>query len=152
MGLQHISAGRPAMIKLIATDVDGTLLDRRSSLPELNRQALDDCRKEGMGIILATGKSIAAIIPLIKTLGLELPQITLNGAVTVNEKLEIINAVRVLPEQYCEVIKTIKEKGYRPLIALSNGNILYDSYDQHYSVFNEINEPIFRVEKLENPV
>ena len=140
------------MIKLVITDVDGTLLDNESTLPELNKQAITACREKGVGVILATGKSIAAIQSLIKILRLELPQITLGGAVIVNRRLEVINSVRILPKQFYKVIKTIKEKGYKPLIARSNGNILYDEYDPRYSVFKKINEPIFKVKKLEDPV
>ena len=60
------------MIKLVVTDVDGTLLDDKSELSELNRQALLDCRKNGIGVILATGKSIKSIKFIIDILELKL--------------------------------------------------------------------------------
>ena len=78
------------MIKLLVTDVDGTLLDDSSSLPALNRKALLECAERGIKVILATGKSIDSILPIIKVLNLKLPQITLSGAVVVDKDLKII--------------------------------------------------------------
>ncbi len=141
------------MIKLIVTDVDGTLLDNDSMLPDLNKQAIIDCKKHGIGVILATGKSIAAIKNLIKILELELPQITLNGAVVIdikNDDCKILKAEKLQKHYFYDVLKTIKEKNYKPLIALANGNILYDEYDPNFIVFDKVNEPTFKVEKLES--
>jgi 5-amino-6-(5-phospho-D-ribitylamino)uracil phosphatase len=72
------------MIKLIVTDVDGTLLDRESKLPNLNKEAIFECLRAGIGVVLATGKSLNAVLWIIKFFGLKLPQITMAGAVTLN--------------------------------------------------------------------
>ncbi|MCK5567065.1 MAG: HAD family phosphatase, partial [Actinomycetia bacterium] len=45
------------MYKLIATDVDGTLLDNNSRITDLNKKALLECRKRGIEVVLATGKT-----------------------------------------------------------------------------------------------
>ncbi len=141
------------MIKLIVTDVDGTLLDNNSLLPDLNKQALIDCKKNNIGVILATGKSIAAIKPLIESLMLKLPQITLNGAVVVDSRennYRVLRSVKLEKNYFYELLKTIKSKNYKPLIALIDGSILYDEYDPNFTVFDKVNEPTFKVEKLEN--
>ena len=138
------------MIRLIVTDVDGTLLDNNSKITELNKQAIGKCIKNGIGVILATGKSVAAVVPIIKKLGLNLPQITLGGAIILDRDLNILNAIKIEPGLYYKVIKAIKEKGYKPLVALTNGVILYDEYDPDFIVFEKINEPIFKVDRLEN--
>jgi Cof subfamily protein (haloacid dehalogenase superfamily) len=137
------------MIRLLVTDVDGTLLDNNSEIPELNKQALIDCKKQNIDIILATGKSIGAVIPIIRTLDLKLPQITLNGAVVVDRSSNVINAVKIEPSHFYSVIKTIKTRGYNPLIALPDGTIFYEKYDRTLEVFKDINEPIFKTEHIE---
>ncbi len=139
------------MIKLLVTDVDGTLLDNNSEIPELNSQALFDCKKNNIGIILATGKSIGAILPIIRSFDLELPQITLNGAVVVDRELNVLNSVKIEPSYFRSVIKTIKTRGYNPLIALPDGTIFYEQYDPTLKVFEKINEPIFKTESIEKP-
>ena len=137
------------MIKLVATDVDGTLLDNDSRIPELNCRALFSCKKKGIGIILATGKSIFSILPIIKQFNLRLPQITLNGTVIVNEDLKVINSIKFPFEYYFEIIKEIKEQGYAPLAALTDGRIFFDKHHPDMKAFNRIKEQISKVESLE---
>lgn len=137
------------MIRLLVTDVDGTLLDNNSSIPELNQNALIECMDNGIEIILATGKSIGAILPIISSLDLKMPQITLNGAVVVNRDLNVLNAVKIDSRHFHSVIGTIRSKGYNPLIALPDGTIFYEKYDSSLKVFEDINEPIFKTENIE---
>jgi Cof subfamily protein (haloacid dehalogenase superfamily) len=137
------------MIKLIVTDVDGTLLDNNSKLPEFNKKALLECKSKNIGVILATGKSISAVLHIIKVLGLGLPQITLNGTVILDKNQEVISSTKVEEQYFYKVLSAIKEKGYRPLIALTDGRILYESYDKAFKVFETINEPIYKVDSLE---
>ncbi len=44
-------------VKLIAIDIDGTLLDSAGQLPDRNRRVLDDAAAQGVEIALATGRS-----------------------------------------------------------------------------------------------
>ena len=44
-------------VKLIAIDIDGTLLDSAGQLPERNRQVLHDAAARGIEVALATGRS-----------------------------------------------------------------------------------------------
>ena len=98
------------MYRLIASDVDRTLLDNNSRLPELNRNALAECKKRGIGVVLATGKTMDSILHLVKDLGLELPQITLNGSVTISPKMEVIRTFKIEPRIYREIVGFIKKK------------------------------------------
>ena len=45
------------LVRLIAIDIDGTLLDSAGQLPERNRQVLHDAAEQGAEIVLATGRS-----------------------------------------------------------------------------------------------
>jgi Cof subfamily protein (haloacid dehalogenase superfamily) len=137
------------MIKLIVTDVDGTLLDNNSKLPEFNKKALLECKRKSIGVVLATGKSISAVLPIIKMLDLGLPQITLNGTVILDKNQEVINSTKVEKQYFYKVLSAIKEKGHKPLIALTDGRILYESYDKVFKVFETINELIYKVDSLE---
>ena len=57
-------------IKLIAVDLDGTLLrEDHTTLSEANRQALTWAAARGVEIVVATGRSISAVAPQV----LELP-------------------------------------------------------------------------------
>lgn len=137
------------MIKLVVTDVDGTLLDNNSVITDLNKKAILECRRKGIKLILATGKSICSILSLMKLLGLELPQITLNGAVVVSKDLKIISAIKIKPRYYLEAIRTIKKKGYFPLVALINGEIFYEKYHPDMEHIKRVEQKIKKTENIE---
>ncbi|MBC7333500.1 MAG: HAD family phosphatase [Actinobacteria bacterium] len=139
------------VIKLLVTDVDGTLLDSNSSLPVLNKKAILACKNSGIEVILATGKSIDSITHIINLLDLKLPQITFNGAVIVNSERKIIRSVKIRPDLYFEVIQTIKEKGYEPLISIENGKIFYESYHPNMENIVRVGEKLLKVDNLETP-
>lgn len=66
--------------RLLALDVDGTLLDSQHQLPPRVARAVVAARESGLTVTLATGKLLRSIEPLLMTLGLSGPQICLNGA------------------------------------------------------------------------
>lgn len=137
------------MIKLLVTDVDGTLLDDKSELPDLNKKALLECLDRKIEVILATGKSFASISWLVELLGLKMPQITLNGSVVVSKNSQVISIKRIKPEYYHEIIADIRGKGYSPLVAQADGRIIYDKEHPTFEAFRKINENLIRVTDVE---
>ncbi|MFC2159690.1 HAD family hydrolase [Actinomycetota bacterium] len=137
------------MYKLIVTDVDGTLLDKKSKITELNRQALLECRKRGIEVVLATGKTMDSILYLVKDLGLSLPQITLNGSVTISPDLEIIRSSKIDPVYYYEIVREIKESGHQPVIALENGKLFLEDYHPDLKHLDDIGEKFENVSSIE---
>ncbi len=57
-------------IRLVLSDIDGTLLDDHGELPDLNRQALAHCKKLGIHTCLATGRRWTTCSRLLDRLGL----------------------------------------------------------------------------------
>nr|WP_072328383.1 MULTISPECIES: Cof-type HAD-IIB family hydrolase [unclassified Paenibacillus] len=69
--------------RLVALDVDGTLLDDNHQLSMATIRTLRDVQQAGLRIVLCTGRSPASAIPLLEQLGIEGVLITHNGASTV---------------------------------------------------------------------
>lgn len=69
------------MIKLMAIDVDGTLLHDDHHLSERNKKAIFMAKEKGIKVILATGRGPRSCDPLIDSLKLTDLMITHNGAV-----------------------------------------------------------------------
>ena len=69
------------MIKMIAVDIDGTLLDSRGQLPPAHRDALAEASARGIAIVLATGRAFHFARPVAEALALPLTLIVNNGAV-----------------------------------------------------------------------
>ena len=70
----------PQTIRLIALDLDGTLLDSEKRLPRPNLDALTRAHRAGAYIVPATGRFFAAMPEVIRALPFLRYAITINGA------------------------------------------------------------------------
>jgi Cof subfamily protein (haloacid dehalogenase superfamily) len=68
------------MIRLIATDMDDTLLDASSSLTERTRCALQKAMDAGCMISLSSGRMTESMLPFAEKIGVNAPMILYNGA------------------------------------------------------------------------
>jgi Cof subfamily protein (haloacid dehalogenase superfamily) len=66
-------------IKLIAVDLDGTLLDNESRLSERTEQVMKQAIAQGVKVVLATGKTAYSGREIIKRLALDTPGIYVQG-------------------------------------------------------------------------
>jgi len=69
-------------IRLLATDIDGTLLNPQFQISEGDLTALRRAHAAGMEIALVTGRRHSFALPIAKQLGFDLCLISSNGAVT----------------------------------------------------------------------
>lgn len=67
-------------VRLIALDIDGTLLDERSRLPEINRDAVAEAFARGIEIALVTGRRYDFAMPIARQFPCPLTMIVNNGA------------------------------------------------------------------------
>lgn len=68
-------------MRLIALDIDGTLLDSRWKLPEANRKAIAEATERGLEVALVTGRRYDFAMPIAEQIGTPLTMIVSNGAV-----------------------------------------------------------------------
>ena len=77
------------MIKMIALDMDNTLLNSQKEISPRNEAVLKRLHEQGIKIVLCTGRPINAIWPYIEQLGLTTADdytITFNGGLVVNNQ------------------------------------------------------------------
>jgi Cof subfamily protein (haloacid dehalogenase superfamily) len=67
-------------VKLIALDIDGTLLDSKWTLPEANRAAITEATRRGIEVALVTGRRYDFAMPIAVQVGAPLTMIVSNGA------------------------------------------------------------------------
>lgn len=92
-------------IRLVALDIDGTLLDRRSQVTPRVRKALQDAREQGVDIALVTGRRFSSARPVVQDLDLSVPLVSHNGALTKN-------------------ITTLETYGYHPFEMATAGEVI----------------------------
>ncbi|MBP2000538.1 Cof subfamily protein (haloacid dehalogenase superfamily) [Paenibacillus shirakamiensis] len=96
------------MYKLIAIDIDDTLINDHKEVTPATQQALEDAVKAGVVVTLATGRAYASANKIARQTGLNVPIITYQGALVKNlldekvlyERYMPIDAARKL-FQYC---------------------------------------------------
>ncbi|CAN7582626.1 Cof-type HAD-IIB family hydrolase [Peribacillus frigoritolerans] len=67
-------------IKLVALDMDGTLLNKAGEISEENRRAIKEAENQGVFVVLSTGRSYATCSDFAKSMELQSYLITVNGS------------------------------------------------------------------------
>ena len=82
-------------IKLIALDMDGTLLDDRHEVSQENRQAIKEAEKRGVHVVLSTGRSLKTARDYVLSLELSSYLVTVNGGEIWGPNGELIQRSKV---------------------------------------------------------
>ena len=117
-------------IRLLALDLDGTLLDSRGQLTERNRSAIAMARESGVRVALVTGRRFRDARPIALDLGVDIPLISHNGALTKHARTLETVAVMLLPLQAAhEALRIGRQCGADPLVSDDHeglGILVYD--------------------------
>ena len=95
--------------KLIAIDMDGTLLNSKNEVSERTRRAILKAGEKGTHVILATGRLLTSAIQHSARIDLRRPIISSNGAVIVDENKKIIYE-RSIQKEAIEAITYLADK------------------------------------------
>lgn len=96
-------------MKLVFTDLDGTLLDHDSYSFEAARPALDLLAARGVPVILASSKTEAEMRPIAEAIGISHPMIVENGAGLAGLNAEDFGTDRDLPIPYSRLRSFLRE-------------------------------------------
>src|SRR5919198_569057 len=122
--------GAPMTIRLIALDLDGTLLDSRGRLSERNRASVASARAAGASVALVTGRRFRDARPLALELGLDVPVIAHNGALTKHaHSLETVSAILMPVAAARAVVRLGRAHGADALVSddhVGAGLLVYD--------------------------
>src|SRR5690554_4520852 len=91
---------RLGMIKLIAADLDDTLLDENAKLSEENKRVIAQAMDQGVIFTLSTGRMFQSAAPFVRELGAtdDLPIICYNGALIKRLSGETLHEETLAPE------------------------------------------------------
>jgi Cof subfamily protein (haloacid dehalogenase superfamily) len=118
------------MIKLLALDLDGTLLNSRGEISEKNLEAIQRAEEKGVLVTIATGRRFRDALPVARQLNLNAPMICHNGALLkYADTLETVAVSLVANETVREILRVGREFGGDALISADprgKGVLLYD--------------------------
>ena len=124
-------------IRLIAMDIDGTLLDNRHELPDANRGAILEAHSRGVEIVLVTGRRFDFARPISERIPCEIALIINNGAL-IKSKDGQTHLRHLLPRAVArEVLRTTQE--FR-----TGAAVVFDRPRENQLIFERIdwNDPV----------
>ena len=127
----------PHPIRLIAIDIDGTLLNSKVELSPENRGALRRAHAAGIEIVLGTGRRHDFAMPIAASVGFDLWLFSSNGAITRSTRGETFHT-DLLPKLTAVKLARAMQK-YRNYMVLTfdrpgMGAIVCENHDQLYTV------------------
>lgn len=99
------------MVQIIASDMDGTLLNDKMVISKRNAAAVKEAQKQGIHFIVSTGRAYDEVKPLITEAGFNCPMITLNGAFVLDENGKEISAAPIPDSIAKKIMLTLKKNG-----------------------------------------
>lgn len=96
--------------KLMAIDIDGTLLDKNSQITQSTCDALQKIKEKGITITFATGRFYPDAIYFAKLLGFSCPMILLHGALIQSQDGKVIRKQGLPPESIPILIEIAKKE------------------------------------------
>ena len=97
------------MIQLIASDMDGTLLDEHMHISEENIAAIRYAQEKGIQFMVCTGRNITEALPALNDAQLKCPMITLNGAQAFDQNHNVLFTVEISKETALEVMHVFEK-------------------------------------------
>ncbi|UQS81656.1 Cof-type HAD-IIB family hydrolase [Bombilactobacillus folatiphilus] len=95
-------------IKLIASDMDGTLLNSQSIISSQNIAAIKAANQAGIQFVVATGRGLSEVEPLVRQLTIKPDFITLNGALVYNQQKEPVVKIPLNTQNVEQALSLVK--------------------------------------------
>ncbi len=127
------------MIKLIAIDMDGTLLNASHEISEENIAAIKAAQNNGVTVAIATGRAFYEALAPVKPAGLVLPYICLNGAEVRDEAFNILHTSSLNAEQIDKVTAILNKYDIFYQV-YTNSSIYTEDVDKDLQIYIDISE------------
>jgi Cof subfamily protein (haloacid dehalogenase superfamily) len=109
------------MIKLIASDMDGTLLNSKHKISKENLEAIKKAQGIGIKFAIATGRMYEDVKPLLEESDLKCQCVVLNGGEYIDEEGNVLEGIYIEKEKVSEIIDMIIKENIVAEIYTSEG-------------------------------
>ena len=96
------------MIKLIASDMDGTLLNHNHKIPKENVKLINFAKNQGIEFVVATGRAYYEALPALNEENINCDVISFNGGIVYDKNGNIISIIPMLPKDLYYTIEILK--------------------------------------------
>ncbi|MFC7061094.1 Cof-type HAD-IIB family hydrolase [Halobacillus seohaensis] len=99
-------------MKMIAIDLDGTLLNSESSISEENLEAIKQAQASGVEVVVATGRAEFDVREVFKKTGLSTWVIGANGATIHTPDGELFDSVPIAPNDAADILTWLDQEDF----------------------------------------
>ncbi|WP_227935131.1 Cof-type HAD-IIB family hydrolase [Alkalihalobacillus deserti] len=119
-------------IKLIAVDMDGTLLNNEHLISNENRKAIKEAEETGIHVVISTGRTRITCDDLVNSLGLHAHLITVNGSEIWDEQRELVER-QLLELKHIEQMWGLKQKHQTTCWAATVNQVIREDFPKDIS-------------------
>ncbi len=123
--------------KLIALDLDNTLLNAKKEITPANRKAIKAAQEHGVHIVLASGRAFPGIKPLLSSLGLRDYVVACGGAQVIDPWENVIHSTYLPPIGAKQVMRWAAVRDIHFQIYLDEG-IYYLKENQYADLYKKL--------------
>lgn len=109
------------MIKLIASDMDGTLLDPELNITQENIDAIRYAESQGIEFMVATGRNRQEALPPLEKAGIKCAMITLNGAQVFDKEGNSLFSTPLDKKEVFQIFDILDKQGVYYEVATQHG-------------------------------
>lgn len=124
-------------VKLIAIDMDGTLVSKQLKVTKANKEAIEKAREEGHMVVIATGRSFDEARYTLSEAELYLPLICVNGAEIRSDNWEKVTSIPIPSKQYFDIEKALRANDIYYEVYTSEGTYT-DNREKAFKVMKDI--------------
>lgn len=135
------------MIKLIASDMDGTLLNNMQQISAKNVQAIKEAQQKGIEFLIATGRSYQEVEGLLNQNSISCGCILMNGSEYRDKNGKIVEKINLDKYKTKQIIKTLDKSRICTRIMTNDGIYTTSSRQEAFRAFvdmikeyNNVNE------------
>jgi len=116
------------LIKLLAIDLDGTLINSDLQISEKDINSIRKCRQKGIIVSVVTGRSIRSVGEITDMLDLKGLHLASSGSAIIDEKLKIHKVLKISGELIQKIVEKSREWNRAIVVHTADGFLKYEKY------------------------
>ena len=132
-------------VKLIVTDIDGTLVNNEGNLGELTIEMIRKLSGRGIKFTFATQRVYSSVIPFAETLDIKIPMITMNGALISDVNGEVLYKAPINQKKIIKAIEFVSKYYLRIALCRTNeivytdeNSVIKDFMNRHGAEYKKV--------------
>lgn len=140
------------MVKLIVSDIDGTLMDKRKNIKMSDIEKIRKAKAKGIEICLASGRMYKEITTVMETLGFNCYAICQNGAAVIDNEGKQLALYNYDSNLALSVLESLKHQELVTVVCAFNGNHVMEKSAQTSLIEGRFLSPLIETGDIQSAI